>query len=78
MLEWKVISIGLEGHAVEINGLNPWRYPWADSGARVVLPHPSYASQRHEMPVYRIEGSDTSFAASEVSNGVWAFYVPDK
>ena len=40
--------------------------------------HPSYPTQLHDMPMYLIaaEGRYITFAAGELSNTVWGFYLP--
>lgn len=45
----------------------------------VRLPHPQYPNQIHDFNVYEIGEPDcpVRFAACELSNGVWGFYVPD-
>ena len=43
------------------------------------LSHPAYPKQMHEYDIYEIGDTayPTRFAACELSNGVWGFYVPD-
>ena len=75
---WRFVWIGVEGNAVHIDGVNPWRVNWTATARRIVVPHPSYPAQRHQLEVYEITGSDPPvvFAAGELSNGVWGFFVP--
>lgn len=78
---WEFVSIGFENDAVDLGGgVNPWPYSarWVGTGERIVVAHPSYPTQRHDMHVYALAGSDPEvrFAAGEFSNGVWGFYVP--
>ena len=74
---WRFVSIGLEGDAVDLGGINPWKASWAGTGQSIVVGHPSYPWQRHDLPVYTAEGPDgpVTFAAGEYSNGVWGFFA---
>ena len=76
---WRFVSIGLEGHATDVGGVNPWEVSWTDTGGRIVVAHPSYPRERHTMFTYVVAGSDPPirFAAGEFSNGVWGFFVPE-
>jgi hypothetical protein len=78
---WDPVHIGVEGAALSIGGVNPWLH--ASEWHRVhedhiVVPHPTYPHERHQAWVYEIttNGQTTRFAAAELSNGVWGFYVP--
>ncbi|HVF20945.1 MAG TPA: hypothetical protein VNA14_11995 [Mycobacteriales bacterium] len=75
---WRFVSIDVEGNAVDIGGVNPWRQSWTSTGRRVVVAHPQYPAQRHTLRVYEIPDTDPPvvFAAGEFSNGVWGFFVP--
>ncbi len=78
---WEPAYVGLEGAGMSIAGINPWLH--AHSWRRVqeqhiIVPHPSYPQQRHRAWVYEISSCEKTirFAATELSNGVWGFYVP--
>ena len=78
---WSWIHIGFEGDAVSINGIKPWNHTgeWKKIQAKhIIVPHPSYPQQRHGAFIYEItlNGKATRFAAAELSNGVWGFYIP--
>jgi len=78
---WEPAHVGFEGAALSIGGINPWLHSelWrCVSPASIVVPHPSYPQQRHRASVYEItlQGKSIRFAATELSNGVWGFYVP--
>jgi hypothetical protein len=76
---WRFVSIGLDGDAVDLDGIDPWRHEWLSlDEPRVVVAHPSHPHQRHTMSVYavRVEGREVRFAAGEFSNGVWGFFAP--
>ena len=79
MSDWKVIGVVVEGHPIDVGGLDPWNATWVPTGAPPVqLPHPYYPTQRHAMHIYEIErgGKKVTFAAGELSANVWGFYVP--
>ena len=61
-----------------IAGVNIWNENWRPTGERLELPHPDYPSQRHAIHVYEVGDPQQPviFAAGELSNGVWGFYVP--
>ena len=75
---WRFVSIGVEGYDVGLAGVDPWRVDWTATGSRIVVPHPQYPAQRHQLTVYEIPGTDPPvvFAAGEFSYGVWGFFVP--
>ena len=70
MSDWKVIGVVVEGHPIDVGGLDPWNATWVPTGAPPVqLPHPYYPTQRHAMHIYEIErgGKKVTFAAGELS-----------
>ncbi len=78
---WDPVHVGLEGAALSIGGINPWMHSkeWQlVQDEHIVVPHPAYPHERHRAWVYEItsSGQTTRFAAAELSNGVWGFYVP--
>ena len=76
---WKHVSIGVEGNAVSLGGLNPWKLEWRSlDEPSITVAHPSYQHERHSMWLFEIHAGDKTvkFAAGEYSNGVWGFYVP--
>lgn len=76
---WASVHIGPEGGALSIEGVNPWSQCWRRVSANaIVVPHPSYSQQRHRAWIYEVDGAGkvVQFAATELSNGVWGFYVP--
>lgn len=77
---WDPVHVGLEGTALSISGINPWLYAnnWRRAQEeQIVVPHPSYRQERHRAWIYEItsNGKTARFAATELSNGVWGFYV---
>ncbi|WP_148415724.1 hypothetical protein [Noviherbaspirillum massiliense] len=79
MGSWKPVGVVVEGESLFVDGIDVWNSGWtrADQPA-VSLAHPSYVNQMHEMPVYQIseDGKTITFACTEVSANVYAFYVP--
>lgn len=78
---WEPVHVGFEDAAFSIGGVNPWAHArsWRRvSQDSIVVPHPSYRHQRHRAWVYEVDahGKAIRFAAAELSNGVWGFYVP--
>ena len=78
-MTWRVVHIGFENDDLQIQGLDVWRWTWRGVDVdRVELQHPAYPNQIHGYDVYEIGDAEkpVRFAAGELSNGVWGFYVP--
>ena len=76
---WKPLHVGVEGDDVSLLGLKLWKLEWKNIGEEpIIVPHPSHPHEQHRAWVYEIEssGKRIQFAAGELSNGVWGFYVP--
>jgi hypothetical protein len=76
---WQFVSIGFENDQASLDGLNPWQLEWHElDETPIIVPHPSYPSQRHSMEIYELHANNkiVKFAAGEFSNGVWGFYIP--
>ena len=76
---WRSVHVGMEGDRVALDGLSLWKCKWQRIGEEpVVVPHPSHPQERQLAWVYEVEnqGKRVKFAAGELSNGVWGFYVP--
>lgn len=76
---WRDVHVGFENDELQIGGVRIWSADWRPTAERAVeLPHPAHLHQRHWYSVY--EAGDrlrpVRFAACELSNGVWGFYVP--
>ena len=72
---WRAVHAGPEGDelAIEI-----WDRPRRSAGEEALgLPHPDYPDQRHRFAIFDTgpPGNPIRFAAGELSNGVWGFYV---
>ena len=80
MTEWRIVDgIIPGGGPVLVGGLDPWKHRWTRVDApAIVVPHPQYPNQRHDMAVYEMsDGAVTvRFAAGEFSNMAWGFYLP--
>ena len=76
---WRDIHVGFEGDDLRIGGLVVWKEEWRPLGEEPLkLPHPAYPNQLHLYVRYEIGvgAGVVTFAAGELSNGVWGFYVP--
>ncbi len=79
MAGWRERHVGFEDDELRIDGLKVWGEHWRPTGMPPVqLPHPAHPDQRHRYDIYEIGEAQhpTRFAAGELSNGVWGFYVP--
>ena len=78
-MKWKFLKLLADGDPLEIGGVDIWASEWKSSDIDTFeAPHPSYPNQMHKMKPCVIEKNDETilFAAGEVSNCVWCFYVP--
>ena len=76
---WRSVHIGFSDDGLKIGGQPVWKQEWRPSGEpSLMLPHPAYPDQSHRFDIYAIGESRkrVRFAAGELSNGVWGFYVP--
>lgn len=76
---WRAVGMCWDGDPFDLEGLNPWEHEWERSGPqRIVVAHPEYPAQRHDVDVWVIRATDrvVRFAAGEMSNLAWAFFVP--
>ncbi len=75
---WTCVGIVFDGDAIELDGVNPWQHSWRDTGEILWMRHPSYPTQLHDLSEYTLEadGRTIRFAAGELSNTVWGFYLP--
>lgn len=75
---WRAVGVVLGNDPIDVLGVDPWGATWRDTGEVVAARHPNWPTQVHRVPVYRvIDGLRTvTFAAGELSNQVWGFFVP--
>lgn len=75
--DWQLVGVATEADRVEVRGVNLWDHEWVATGDEVMVAHPQHPTQRHTMMVYELSGADgpVAFAAGELSNGVWGFFV---
>jgi hypothetical protein len=78
---WHLVSMVWDGDPIDVRGVDPWSADWVNVGDQITIAHPSYPDQRHALDVYRAQepsGRYVTFAAGELSNLAWAFFVPDE
>ena len=79
-MPWRDVHVGFANDGLRIGGLDVWEHKWRRAAADPLeLPHPAYPNQRHFYDIYDIGDTHAPvrFAAGELSNGVWGFYVPE-
>jgi hypothetical protein len=77
MTSWQVAHVGAVNDDVEIDRHNVWRHTWRQSPLRRVrLPSPQYPEHQTTFHIYEIgdNARPVTFAAAEMSNGIFAFY----
>lgn len=72
---WKFVKSGIEGDC-ELFGVNIFDYRWEPTNKKIKVLDPLY-NQMHEMNIYNVNigGKVLTFAAGELSNCVYGFYV---
>lgn len=78
---WREAAIGFSIDEIRLGGLNVWNEEWRKVDVSpVTLPHPAYPKQMHDYEIWEIGPRDkpVRFAAAELSNSVWGFYLPAK
>ena len=73
--EWKYIKTAISGNC-ELFGVNIFEYKWEYTGENTIVEEPLY-HQRLDACIFTVsvKGKMYKFAAVEVSNCVWTFYV---
>jgi hypothetical protein len=77
---WRLVGrILADGEPISLDGLDPWKHDWRSVDVPpIVVAHPQYPNQRHDMAVYEIaRDRAVRFAAGEFSNGAWGFYLTE-
>lgn len=70
-----------DGGSIDVGGFNPWNAEWHTvDEPQITVAHPQYRSQHHLITVYEFRSADKvqRFAAGELSNGAWGFFVPKR
>lgn len=76
---WRDVHVGFARDGLTIGGLDVWKHQWRrQAGLGLSLPHPAHTHEMNSFAVYEIgdPAQPVRFAATELSNGVWGFYVP--
>lgn len=77
-MKWDYLTTIADGERLEIGGSNVWDHEWLQADEEPIeVPHPNYPKQRHKLWPYtiKVDGEQIKFAAGELSNCVWCFYV---
>ncbi|MDB5412300.1 MAG: hypothetical protein JWR10_635 [Rubritepida sp.] len=75
---WRSVHLGFANDGLKIGACEVWTHAWRATGEPSLhLPHPAHPSQTHRYDIYEVgDGLQKArFAAGELSNGVWGFYV---
>jgi len=76
--QWKFLGAAAEDEEFRVDGINVWNYEWQkdQSGAIAHVKDPLY---HHDLTLrvhlIELKNRKVRFAAGELSNGVWGFYV---
>lgn len=76
---WRYLHVGFDHDGLTIGGVEVWKQSWRQIGEQALrLPHPSYPAQLHRYEIFEAgpAGDPVRFAAGELSNSVWGFYLP--
>ncbi|TWX63247.1 hypothetical protein ESZ36_22410 [Colwellia demingiae] len=79
MEDWEVYKISIEGQKLMLNGIDIWAHDWKYLDLKPFkAPHPAHPNQMHKYKIWCIEVGNKKaiFAATELSNMVWGFYIP--
>ena len=77
--DWREAHIGFCNSGLRLMGIEVWKNEWrALRWPPLRLPHPAHRQQIHRYDVYEIgpTARPVRFAAAELSNSVWGFYIP--
>jgi len=55
---WRAVGMCWDGDKFDLEGFNPWQHSWISQSNRIVVEHPSYPSQLHEVEVWVIRAPD--------------------
>lgn len=79
MAGWRSVHVGFTNDGLRLGGRDVWAEGWrATAEPPVHLPHPAHPAEIHRYAIQEIGNGPAivRFAAAELSNGVWGFYVP--
>lgn len=79
MAGWRSVHVGFAKDGLQLGGRDVWAETWrATADPPVHLPHPAHPTEIHRYTIQEIGNGPATvrFAAAELSNGVWGFYVP--
>jgi hypothetical protein len=79
-VSWRNVHLGQEGDALHIGGLAVWQNEWRwQDGKTIYLPHPLETAQTYSYMICEAgpRNNPVRFAAAEMPNRLWAFYVQD-
>ncbi|MEI5673199.1 MULTISPECIES: hypothetical protein [unclassified Nocardioides] len=76
---WSSVGLCWEGEEFDLLGIDPWGQDWVPLDRRIVVAHPSRPAQRHCVDVWtvRTPEREVTFAAGEMPDLAWAFFLPD-
>lgn len=77
---WRVAHIGFERDDFTLGGRQVWKETWRRVDfPKLTLAHPAYPNELHSFDVYEIgdPSNPIRFATTELSAGVFGFYVPE-
>ena len=77
---WKIAAMGVADgdERFEIDGVSIWSHRWNRLPVKAIRFREPLYGQRHSFDVYELdEMPHIRFAATELSNCVWGFLVPD-
>ncbi|WP_417470401.1 hypothetical protein [Maricaulis sp.] len=77
---WMPLALGVfESTPVMFGSQDLWKMTWTPLDERVTV-WPRAEDKSYELSAYStvMKGRTVTFAAGEVSNGVWVFYRPDR
>jgi hypothetical protein len=75
---WRSVGMCGDGEVFDMEGLNPWEHELDSQSEQIVVAHPFYPSQRHDVNVWVTHAPDrvVLIVAGEMSNGAWALFLP--
>ncbi|MFL6106870.1 MAG: hypothetical protein ACJ72L_07885 [Marmoricola sp.] len=77
---WTYFAVVVDGEPLNLRGVNPWDHDWQATGDVVVVAPPMLRGERYELDVCTLDTVDDTitFAAGEVSGGLWVFAIEEQ